>query len=144
MFVKQPVNNKGFDMEVKVSCPHCRKQLGKSNLSRHIKQVHLEECTDCADCGVSIPNDNLNKHMRTVHKRLDITTTVAKPCTLCQKVFPTFGSLKRHIKTHTGEKPYGCTKCEKAFSSATSLVAHLRIHTGEKPFRCTICTFSCI
>ena len=65
-------------------------------------------------------------------------------CPFCSKILPHAGNMKKHILTHTGEKPYTCNECGKAFSLKSNLTKHTLIHTGEKPFSCEFCDYSSI
>ncbi|KAM9314881.1 uncharacterized protein KZ484_024589 [Pholidichthys leucotaenia] len=61
------------------------------------------------------------------------------PCSMCDKRFPEKGLLMIHERVHTGEKPFPCTFCEKRFASQGELRLHRRTHTGERPYHCSIC-----
>jgi len=92
-----------------------------------------------------------------------------KRCPKCKKEFKDKSNLIKHIRTHTGEKPYKCDYCgkcfrhtstrndhlnihlnrnphvcdyegcNKQFANSANLKRHKRIHTGEKPYKCKYC-----
>ncbi|KAL2082273.1 hypothetical protein ACEWY4_022091 [Coilia grayii] len=64
-------------------------------------------------------------------------------CHLCGFSSRYANHVKRHMKTHNGEKPYRCPLCAYASAQLVNLQRHLRIHTGEKPYKCQHCAFAC-
>ncbi|XP_038849927.1 early growth response protein 1-like [Salvelinus namaycush] len=63
----------------------------------------------------------------------------ACPVETCDRRFSRSDELTRHIRIHTGQKPFQCRICMRNFSRSDHLTTHIRTHTGEKPFACEIC-----
>lgn len=49
-------------------------------------------------------------------------------CPYCWKYFKQKSPLTKHIRTHTGEKPYKCNLCPKSYADASNFKKHKMLH----------------
>nr|XP_015802636.2 zinc finger protein 513a isoform X2 [Nothobranchius furzeri] len=98
-------------------------------------QSHADSQLDCDD----LDDDVSDKDELSAEDRL----SKQHSCHICGFSSRYANHVKRHMKTHNGEKPFNCPVCTYASAQLVNLQRHLRIHTGEKPYSCEICTFAC-
>ncbi|XP_064542029.1 zinc finger protein 443-like [Drosophila montana] len=111
-------------------CQVCSKQFAHMSILSLHKKWHLE----IKSSAKIIAKPKVNKVGKGKKKQ--------QQCSICEKKYATVHLLKRHISTHSTERPYACTLCPTTFRLATNLKRHMRNHTGERPYKCPWCTES--
>ncbi|XP_075216574.1 uncharacterized protein LOC142321924 isoform X2 [Lycorma delicatula] len=68
----------------------------------------------------------------------------ALECNDCGKLFPSKRLLKRHLVTHSNDRPYTCDICHKSYKRLNDVAVHKKKHTREKLLSCDICDFTTV
>lgn len=145
-------------------CTECGKGFSKnSNLNLHLKTHRKSNVYQkCTVCDQKFPCSEYASHMK-LHAHVtdrenenkepekrsagsDREKSLASPekketqvCQYCGKSFRFPSALIRHVRVHTGEKPYKCDICGKAFGQAYFLRVHELTHWSVKRYNCTRC-----
>ncbi|KAF3838224.1 hypothetical protein F7725_009992 [Dissostichus mawsoni] len=92
----------------------------------------LKECLPVSD-------DQAQSHAQIPHKAKQDTPpreALRLPSGTCDRRFSRSDELTRHIRIHTGQKPFQCRICMRNFSRSDHLTTHIRTHTDLRAQVC--------
>lgn len=102
-------------------CKLCAKTSNnKFRHEEHLRTHTGEKPYKCEKCGISIATSNAMAHHMRTHEN------VTFDCAVCGATYRHKKSLKKHMKLHTGERPFGCRHCDKTFAFNYTRADHER------------------
>lgn len=104
----------------------------------HIKDIHISEFELLMSKGAL--DQNVTEETQQNHETEDDDHLRGKfpdyanrkvMCAFCMRRFWSAEDLRRHMRTHTGERPFSCDVCHRKFTLKHSMLRHRKKHNNQ-------------
>lgn len=113
-------------------CKVCRRTLySRKSFLKHVL-AHSSGSAGSSSTGINVSSNGFNGKRDAVCRF---------KCEQCDYRALDRSRLIRHMRRHTGERPFPCDLCSYKATQSSSLARHRRQHTGERPYHCDLCDY---
>lgn len=121
------------------ACAHCDARFAEL----HQLEQHLSEKCDKLSSVSASALKNPRKSIETRKYISKDMAKKPHACHICHKLYAFPRSLKNHIRRfHQRKHAFTCEICHKTSGSSFNLRKHMYTHTQERPFVCNVCDLS--
>ena len=112
---------------------HRPKQRKKITATEPVKLLELKPKID------NFNDDEQSSKSNDMGLEAELKSNRRFQCIYCGSKFVRCTHLQRHLRIHTGDKPYVCHICRRRFARSDYKAAHVLSHRREKVHRCYVC-----